>query len=110
MIAIFESGRLYALEASGWVGEGDVLRPSPRGRYFAVLDPGEPGIRTFTRDGEPLSLPEVTNPHAIAWSPDERWTALATRWSIYVFPSDRSGATIRLPVPGARDLAWGFRD
>ena len=110
MIAVFERGRLDALSASGWVGEGDVLRPSPRGRYFAVLHPGEPGIRLFTRDGEPLSLPDVTNPHAIAWSPDERWTALATRWSIYVFPSDQRGATMRLPVSGVDDLAWSFRD
>ncbi len=109
VLALFAGRRLEVVVPRWRIGDGG-LRPSPRGAYLAVFDPGEAGILVFTRDGEPLSLPDVTNPHAIAWSPDERWTALATRWSIYVFPSDRSGATIRLPVPGADDLAWRFRD
>lgn len=109
VLALFAGRRLDVVLPRWRIGGGG-LRPSRRGTYLAVFDPGEAGMLVFTRDGEPVSLPDVTNPHAIAWSPDERWTALATRWSIYVFRSDRSGATIRLPVAGARDLAWGFRD
>jgi hypothetical protein len=110
LVGIFERKRLLFFAGTDFLAGNDVLRPSPGGSFLSVLEPAEPGITVFTRDGEPFSLPEVTNPHAIAWSPDERWTALATRWSIYVFRSDGSGATIRLPVAGARDLAWGFRD
>lgn len=110
LVAIFERKRLLFLAGTDFLGGNDVLRPSPGGSFLAVLDPAEPGITVFTREGEPFSLPDVTNPHAIAWSPDERWTALATRWSVYVFPSERTAATIRIPVAGARDLAWGLRD
>jgi hypothetical protein len=109
VLALFTGTRLEVVVPRRRI-DGRSLRPSPRGSFLAVFDPGDAGILVFTRDGEPVSLPDVTNPHAIAWSPDERWTALATRWSVYVFRSDRRGPTMRLPLGGAGDLAWGFRD
>jgi hypothetical protein len=49
----------------------------------------------------------VQAPHAIAWSPDERWTAVATRASVYVFRTEETdGTLIRIPIT-VRDLAWG---
>jgi hypothetical protein len=86
---------------------GDVIRPSPLGGYFAVLDPGRGGLSVYTSEGVLLSLPDLGEPHAIAWSPDERWTALATRASIYLFPTRRPQPPVVRIVAAARDLDWG---
>lgn len=103
---VFVRGGRVERIAVTFVGETDSLRPSPRGGYVAVLDPGEPGVRVFTADGGLVPLPGVPGPHAIAWSPDERWTALATRRSVYVFPTERpEGPVVRIPV-AVRDLDW----
>ena len=89
------------------IGGADAIRPSPRGRYVAVVDSGGAGVRVFTREGRELRLPPVPPAHAIAWSPDERWTALATGWSVHVFRTEQPEDTVlRLPIR-VRDLAWG---
>jgi hypothetical protein len=105
-LLVFLAGKQPHSLVTAFVGENDVLRPSPLGGYVAVLDPGRAGIRVFRRDGRSLLLPPVTNPHAVAWSPDERWTALATRWSVYIFPTARPrGPLLRIPL-AVRDLDW----
>lgn len=104
LLAIFRGRRLVRLQVRV-VGLRDVARPSPLGTYFAVVHPQ--GMDIYRTGREQIRLPAVTNPHAVAWSPDDRWTALATRYSVYVFPSERPEETIRLPVPGVRDLDWG---
>jgi hypothetical protein len=101
--AVFEGTRLVRLRV-GLVGQDDVVRPSPAGTYFALVRPRE--VQIFATDGGAVDLPSATLPHAVAWSPDDRWTALATRYSVYVFPSRRSDETIRIPLP-VRDLDWG---
>jgi hypothetical protein len=107
-LALLDGKRLGFLLALGDVGSEDVVRPSPRGSYFALLDPGAAGVRVFDRDGGPVQIPEVTNPRAIAWSPDERWTALATAWGVHVYPTDDpEGLVVRIPLR-VRDLAWDF--
>jgi hypothetical protein len=51
----------------------------------------------------PPGLPDAA---AIAWSPDDRWTALATERSVYVFPTERpQELVIRIPL-AVRDLDW----
>ncbi|HEX2046070.1 MAG TPA: hypothetical protein VHF23_10620, partial [Gaiellaceae bacterium] len=93
-----------------FVGEADSLRPSPRGRYVALFEAGEPGMRIFSAEGRELRLPDVPGPRAIAWSPDERWTALATAASVFVFATgDPDGALVRIPV-AARDVDWEADD
>ena len=89
-------------------GEEDVvLRPSPRGGYLGVLLPRQSAVRVADRDGRAVQLPAVTRPHAIGWSPDELWTAVATDQSVYVFPTGRTGRPlIRIPL-AVRDLDWG---
>ena len=73
---------------------------------MALFEPGRAGVSLFTRTGSPVSLPPVQNPHAIAWSADERWTVLATRWSLYVFESGSATSEIaRIPL-AVRDLDW----
>lgn len=87
--------------------EAQMLRPSPSGRYVAVISRGGPGLRVFTRDGRAVRLPRLADAHAIAWSPNERWTAMATRASIVVFETERpAGQLVRIPR-AARDLDWG---
>jgi hypothetical protein len=104
LLGIFSGRRLVHLEVRA-VGLRDVIRPSPHGRYLAVVHPQ--GVDIRRADGRQLTEPSVTNPHAVAWSPDDRWTALVTRYSVYVFPSERPGETIRIPLAGVRDLDWG---
>jgi hypothetical protein len=104
LLATFNGTRLVHLQVRA-VGPRDVIRPSPQGRYLGVVHPQ--GVDIQSADGRQLTEPTVTNPHAVAWSPDDRWTALATRYSVYVFPSARPDETIRIPLPGVRDLDWG---
>lgn len=105
-LLVFLEGTRVRGVVAGSLGEADSLRPSPRGRYVAVFEAGEPGIRLFSAAGDELPLAPVTDPHAIAWSPDEQWTALATRASVFVFDTeDPGGRLIRVPV-GVRDLDW----
>lgn len=107
VLIVYEGDRALLVVPRRELGAGDVLRPSPRGTYVALIERDDGAVRIFSRDGEPVALPErVTNPHAIAWSPDERWTALATRASVFVFATeDPDGRLIRIPV-SVRDLDW----
>ncbi|MDQ3823421.1 MAG: elongator complex 1 family protein, partial [Actinomycetota bacterium] len=58
------------------------------------------------RDGTRLPLRGV---QALAWSPDERWTALATARHVVLVPTrrlaDPRARRLWLPIE-ARDLAW----
>jgi hypothetical protein len=103
LLAVFHGRRLVSLRL-GLVGPDDVVRPSSTGRYFALVRPQD--VHVFETDGGQIELPSASAPHAVAWSPDDRWTALATRYSIYVFPSERPDETIRIPL-AVRDLDWG---
>lgn len=105
VVVLFEDQRLTGV-ASTLVRENDRLRPSPRGTYVAVLGPAEPGLEVLRASGDPVLLPQVPAPHAVAWSSDETWTALATRESVYLFPSERpDDLVVRVPL-AVRDLDW----
>jgi hypothetical protein len=104
LVALFRGRRLAKLWVRA-IGPSGILRPSPRGSYLAVVQ--LQSVDVYRTGGAQVRLPTVTNPHAVAWSPDDRWTALATRYSVYVFPSERPGETIRIPLAGVRDLDWG---
>jgi hypothetical protein len=100
-LAGFSGGRLRFLHPGG-----ELLRPSPRGGYVAVVDPAKGGVTVYTRTGAITPLPDLGEAHSIAWSPDERWTALATRASVYLFPTKRpQPPIIRIPIR-VRDLDW----
>jgi hypothetical protein len=99
--ALFEGRRLLTTVASR-SSTGRVWT-SPGGSFFAVLGDG---MRIFDRDGDPRPSPPLSAPRALAFSPDERWVAVATRASVVVFQT--FGAELRLrrlPIV-ARDLAW----
>jgi hypothetical protein len=102
-MAFFDANRLLALYPL--VEADHTLRPSPGAHYVALLTRGST-LQVFTRAGQPQRLPPVANPHAIAWSPDDAWTALATSRSVYVFRSGEDDNTLpRIPLV-VRDLNW----
>jgi hypothetical protein len=80
------------------------LRRSPAAAHIALLTEAA-SVQIFTREGAPERLPAAGSPHAVAWSPDDRWTALASRDSVFVFPTGRPEEAIRLPL-AVRDLDW----
>jgi hypothetical protein len=81
------------------------LRASPAGGHIALLTEGA-SVQIFTPEGTRVPLPPAASPHTVAWSPDDRWTALASREFVSVFPTDRPEEAIRLPL-AVRDLDWG---
>ena len=82
--------RMRFFQPEWFVGDARALRPSPAGGYYALFGDGPRGLRVFTREGFEVDLPTgISNALTVAWSPDERWTAVATANSVYVFPSRR---------------------
>lgn len=107
VLAGFEGERAVFVQPRWVVGRTVALRPSPRGRYFASLKADEGGLTIFRRNGTAVELPRLPDARAIAWSPDDRWTALATPESVYVFRSEHpEELVIRIPL-AVRDLDWG---
>jgi hypothetical protein len=105
VLVLLHQGRVVRAQPTWLIPGVRFLRPSPTGVYFASMGPDALGW--FDRDADPLELPDsVQRPHAVAWSPDERWTALATAKSVYVFPSARPDELIvRIPL-AVNDFAW----
>ncbi len=106
VLALVEHGRVILVQPRWVVRDARFVRPSPLGAYFALFGPD--GVRLFDRDAGPIALPAAARePQAVAWSPDERWTALATENAVYVFPSEAPyDPMVRVPL-GVRDLDWG---
>jgi hypothetical protein len=93
-----------------------LLRVSPR-RRFAAVQGDTSALWLLRARGRSLTLerfppwspPAPTDVRAIAWSPDERWMAVASRSSVYLFRTTRTAeGFIGLPVQ-ALDLAWVSR-
>jgi hypothetical protein len=100
--AIFEERRLVTTLAA--FQSFDRLWTSPGGRFFALGGDGR--LELYDRGGRARTLPQLTGPQAIAWSPDDSWAAVATRVSIYVLRMGAGSLGLqRLPIE-ARDLAW----
>lgn len=109
MIAFFDDGRVT--EAPSYYRiTGGRLAPSPRGTYVTQT----PDV-ILRADGTQVSLPpHLRDARAFAWSPDERFLALATRYAVVVVQVgsleryDEMGSGLRsvtIPQP-ALDLAW----
>ena len=106
VLVLVEDGRVIFVQPRWVVRDARFVRPSPLGTYFALFGPD--GVRLFDRNADPLALPAAARgPQAVTWSPDERWTALATEDAVYVFPSEAPyDPMVRVPL-GVRDLDWG---
>jgi hypothetical protein len=105
VLVVLEGDRVILVQPRWVIRDARFLRPSPTGRSFAALGPE--GLMWFDANADPRALPAaVRSPHAVAWSPDERWTALATDTSVYVFPTERPDElVVRIPL-AVHDLSW----
>jgi hypothetical protein len=96
-------GRLHVSTGTPGHRLGD-LQVSPQGSYVSARAEGS-GVLVIDADGRPVALPPFSDPLEISWSPDERWTAIATARSVFVLRTATGEAVQRLPVV-ARDLTW----
>jgi hypothetical protein len=108
-IAFFEDGRLADTQPY-YRATGGMLAASPRGTYVTRT----PDV-ILRGDGSHVSLPQhLRDVRDFAWSPDERFVALATRFAVVVVDVlsleryDQTGGglrTVTLPRQAAR-LSW----
>jgi hypothetical protein len=109
-IVFFEKGRLAPAARTYIRGTGGRLAASSRGTYVTQT----PDV-ILRGDGSEVSLPQyLRNAHAFAWSKDERFLALATRFAVTVLDVasleryDDAGAGLRsvtLPLR-VTELVW----
>jgi hypothetical protein len=104
VLAVLQGDRPLFVQPMPGVDDAYAIRPSRRGGYFAVLGRS---LRLYGRDGAVLDMPGgVSDASTVAWSPDDRWTALATSRSVYIYESERpEGRVVRVPLE-VRDLDW----
>jgi WD40-like Beta Propeller Repeat len=111
LLAIFEGQELVGEPVGN--SHFDELVASPSRRYLAVHGSAFRGLSFVDSDGRLLTRNPIASGHHAAWSPDERWTAVATGGSTYVFrtaeteffSSDSRPRAIRIPVHAA-DVEW----
>jgi hypothetical protein len=103
-VAVLDGKRLVGTTLHSF-GRVPRVEASPRAGFFSISIGGDLwAVRT--RGGQPIYFPPLLDARALAWSPDERWTVVATHGSVYVFLTNTGEARVRrLPIV-ARDLAW----
>ena len=79
------------------------LRASPQGS-FAATRVGERGLVVVDSNGSFVGT-TFRAASAIAWSPDERWTAYATAEGVWLVPTGRGNRPLLLPLEVV-DVAW----
>jgi hypothetical protein len=123
MIAIYEGRELVEL-VPGIGGRFTGLSVSP-GRHYVAAHVARPSGFVFVdRNGRPFALMEVrrdsygrppfTGGRAVAWSPDDSWTAVARSTSVIFFRMGSESPHVVTVRVTAHDLAWsgdpGVRD
>jgi hypothetical protein len=81
------------------------LEVSPQGTYVAARVDGG-GLLVVDADGRIVAGPLFSDPISITWSPDERWTAVATENSVFVFRTNTDEARVRRISIHAYQVAW----
>ena len=106
LLVIFE-GRRPVRGATFLAPRLSGLVASPRGGHLVVRTGRGPreALTFLDRNGNPSNLSFV-NAHAIAWSPDERWAAVATQRSILLFRATGPYLRVRRFAILATDIAW----
>jgi hypothetical protein len=103
-LSVIEGGRVVGVAISEF-GEGLRVEGSPRGNFVTAWF-GDSLVTIRDREGDLISFPPLQRVRALTWSPDERWTAVATAHSVFVFRTNEGEARVRrLPIQ-ARHLAW----
>ena len=122
-IRVYEGGELLRT-VPGVGGRFTEISVSPRRQYAAVRVARPSGFVLLDRDAVPFALAEVrrdstgrppfTGGRAIAWSPDDEWTAIARRETVVLFRMGREIPDVVHMTLSAHDLAWsagrGVRD
>jgi hypothetical protein len=96
-VTVWQGSRQLRETASGAFME---LRASPTGRYFAALGGGR--VQVIDRSGRGLW---ATRGRAIAWSPDERYAAIAGADELAIVDAAGGKPLARLDVRAA-DVDW----
>jgi hypothetical protein len=103
-LSVIDDGQLIGAVISEF-GEGMRLEASPHGNFFTAWY-GDSLVAIRDRNGDLVTFPTIPRVRALTWSPDERWTAVATEHSVFVFRTNTSEPSVRrLPIV-AYDLAW----
>ncbi|MDQ3866003.1 MAG: hypothetical protein M3304_04140, partial [Actinomycetota bacterium] len=103
IVAVFRRTRLVGAPPFAYRSL-ERLRVSPY-RTYAAAAMGGRGLVIVDAEGR-LQPDGLSGAHAVAWSPDETWTAMARRDAVYLFATGtRAVSLIRLPIHAA-DLAW----
>jgi hypothetical protein len=111
LLAIFEGRQLVGEPVVN--SHFDELGASPSRKYIAVHGDAPRGLSFVDADGRLLARNPIASGHHATWSPDDRWTAIATGGGTYVFRtseieffnSDSRPQAIRIPVHAA-DIEW----
>jgi hypothetical protein len=103
-IAVFARGGLETFLPEPGARIED-LRASPLGNFVIALVHPEREYVMVSRGGDPIAIPPCPRCEAVAWSPDERYVAIATDDETVI---GRTGTTSVVTTPpfGARALAW----
>jgi hypothetical protein len=103
-LSVIDGGQLIGAVISEF-GEGMHVEASPYGNFFTAWY-GDSLVTIRDRNGDLIAFPPVPRVRALTWSPDERWTAVATEHSVFVFRTNTEEARVRrLPIT-AYELAW----
>jgi hypothetical protein len=103
-LSVIDDGQLIGAVISEF-GEGMRLEASPHGNFFTAWY-GDSLVAIRDRNGDLVTFPTIPRVRALTWSPDERWTAVATEHSVFVFRTNTSEPSVRrLPIV-AYELAW----
>jgi hypothetical protein len=106
LVAVFR-GKRFQFRLLSDFGPIAGLRSSPSGHYLVAEEEGQPYAFRIGSRATDVSLPRgITTEHAIVFSPDERWMAVATRASAWILrTSAPEGRLIRIPLVVC-ELAW----
>jgi hypothetical protein len=104
IVAIVEEGGAGQVAAQ-FPGLGHTIETSPRGASYALWR-GTALLAVRDRNGGAVRFPPSTSLRAVAWSPDDRWIAAATEFSVFLFRTDDPDGPVRRLPFSALDLAW----
>jgi hypothetical protein len=105
-VVVVFSGRGFVRATAGFDETFSDLQVSPFRRYFGLRSEQSESVRLFDRGGNRIPIPPLREARAFAFSPDERWLAVATRSDVFVFRTGSANARVFELGLTANDLAW----
>jgi hypothetical protein len=103
-VAVFR-GRRVTLVVPHLGSQLSGMRISPSGLVAVLRSDISRVAEVLDASGREVELPQIANVHAVAWSPDEHWTALSTRTGTFIARTGTQQVVARVPV-GAESVSW----